>query len=282
MAFSGVLKNIRNSSNIPGSGSDKLAAFLTLTRLQFKRKLRNERSNGHANGKGILATEQFSNYTFSGYNYATLEYLFNEVFVSNDYYFEASTNAPIIVDCGANIGMSVLYFKKMYPEARITAFEANPHAFDMLKQNVESNHLEDVELHNIALYDTETEISFFIGEDVGTLLGSIKQERGGGHELKVKAERLSTYLAKMDAVDLIKMDVEGAEVKIFADLAESGTITKAKEYIVEYHHNMDDEKSNLASFLQLFESNGYSYNVKASYKQVDSFQDILIHFFKKG
>ncbi len=285
MVLTAVLDNLRHSSSLSGTASDKMSVFMTLTRLQIKRRLY-RRSNGHANGQAnghaALAKDWFSRYSFSGYNYFTLEYLFKEVFISNDYYFEAATNAPIIVDCGANIGMSILYFKKLYPEARITAFEANPHAFAMLKQNVESNHLEDVHLHNVALYDAETEISFFIGEDVGTLLGSIKPERGGGNELKVRAARLSTYLADMDQVDLIKMDVEGAEVKIFADLLASGTITKAREYIVEYHHNMDDNKSNLAGFLQLFESSGYSYNIKATYQRVDSFQDILIHFFKKG
>jgi FkbM family methyltransferase len=269
-------KNLRNSKNFRGTYSEKISTFFTLTRLQIKRKLFKL-----FNSKNVTVNEYFLKYKFSGYDYSTIEFLFNEVFISNEYYFEPSTQEPFIIDCGANIGMSILYFKKLFPSSKIIAFEANPYAFKLLEENMKVNKIKNVELHNIALFDKETEISFYINDDIGTLVGSIKAERGGSNELKIDAQKLSNYLKNIETVDLIKMDVEGAEVNILSDLFDSSTIHKAKEYIIEYHHNMNDDKSILSSFLQKFELNGFSYNIKANFRFINSFQDILIHFYRK-
>src|SRR5688500_10055596 len=46
-----------------------------------------------------------------------------EIFVREIYRFETDIRNPVIIDCGSNIGLSVLYFHKSYPGARILAFE---------------------------------------------------------------------------------------------------------------------------------------------------------------
>lgn len=81
---------------------------------------------------------------------------------------------PVIVDCGANIGFSVLYFKRLHPRARIVAFEANPRAFRLLKHNVSNNSLEQVEPLPVALSDQDGEIPFFIDLEPGSLTPSTK------------------------------------------------------------------------------------------------------------
>ena len=47
--------------------------------------------------------------------------LFNEIFLHHEYHFTAANETPHIIDCGSNIGMSVIYFKMLYPEAEIVA-----------------------------------------------------------------------------------------------------------------------------------------------------------------
>ncbi len=268
-----LVVNIQNTVNLKGTITDKLASFITINQLQIKSFF-----NGR---KDKIVSGKFFNFNVYSYDYLSLAYLFKEVFMSNEYYFEPATRKPLIIDCGANIGMSVLYFKKLYPLSRVIAFEANPHAYKLLESNMVENNVENVELHNIALYDKETEISFFVGSNAGTVTGSIKKDRGGLRELRVKTHRLSQFLENLESVDLIKMDVEGAELNILTDLINSSTINKAKEYIIEYHHNMKEDKSMLGGFLQKFEDNGFSYNIKSHYKKLHSFQDILIHFYKK-
>ena len=49
------------------------------------------------------------------------------------YRFVTTKEAPVILDCGANIGLSVIYFKQLYPNSKITAFEPDPDVFKVLK-----------------------------------------------------------------------------------------------------------------------------------------------------
>ena len=227
-----------------------------------------------------IVTEDFLNFKFSSYNYWTIDYLFEEIFLEQEYFFETSEDSPIILDCGANIGMSVLYFKWLYPNSRIMAFEPNPNSFKLLEKNILENVLKDVEYFNIGLFDKEAKIPFYIDNNLSTLIGSINPERGGNRKLEVPAEKLSQYIDAFGEVDLVKMDVEGAEENILNDLVESGSLGKVKEYIIEYHHNLGPANSSLSNFLKEFEKHGYSYNLGANFKRTHAFQDIKIHFYK--
>jgi FkbM family methyltransferase len=59
------------------------------------------------------------------------------------------------LDCGANIGLATLFFKRLYPESEIHAFEPDPETFKMLRRNVEQNSLSYVYLYNVALSDQQ-------------------------------------------------------------------------------------------------------------------------------
>ena len=69
----------------------------------------------------------------------TLNHLYREIFARQQYYFRAETESPLILDCGANLGMASLYFKWLYPKARVRAFEPDPSTFELLKQNLARN-----------------------------------------------------------------------------------------------------------------------------------------------
>ena len=79
--------------------------------------------------------------------------------------------------------------------------------------------------------------------------------------------------------DLAKIDVEGAEFQIVDDLKDSKTIQNIDQFIVEYHHNMN-EKAFLSKFLESFESCGFGYNIKTTFFDLRTFQDISISFYK--
>jgi predicted O-methyltransferase YrrM len=55
------------------------------------------------------------------------------------YRFNSLITKPLILDCGANVGVSVLYFKRLYPDAEIIAFEPDEDVFAILKQNYEES-----------------------------------------------------------------------------------------------------------------------------------------------
>src|SRR5262249_21758755 len=67
-----------------------------------------------------------------------------ELFDQELYRFLADGDSPRILDCGAGIGLGVCYFKKLYPQSEITAFEPDPQIFEILKRNCESWGAKDV------------------------------------------------------------------------------------------------------------------------------------------
>src|SRR6266536_970073 len=75
-------------------------------------------------------------------------------------FFQAQNDHPTILDCGS-YGMSVLFFKTLYPGARIIGFEPDPLTFKILSQNVAQNDLKDVELHQCALSDIDGCVEFY-------------------------------------------------------------------------------------------------------------------------
>lgn len=254
------------------SFKDKYEVFRVLNSIYIKSKFYKKESP---------VTQKIFGFSTNAYDYNALMFLFKEVFIGNEYYFKSENNTPLIFDCGANIGMSILYFKKLFPNASIVAFEPNPQAFSLLKKNVEGNKLTNVTIHNIGLSSISGTIDFYLGSDSGSgsLVGSIFKERGGKNLIKVQTSKLSDFFSTNN-VDLVKIDIEGAETQVLDDLFSTNSISKAKQYIIEYHHRIDGKKSDLSSFLLLLERSNYEYNLKAEFDGVSQFQDILIYVKK--
>jgi len=218
---------------------------------------------------------------FRAFSYHTLNYLIREIFVNDEYKFNPSNSNPVIIDCGANIGMSVLYFKRCFPSSTIIAYEPNPTTFDLLQKNIASYELINVTIHNRALSNSNGTIPFHFNDDKGTLTGSLQSNRGGEKIIEVQCAKLSDLLSEMDVVDLIKMDVEGAEQNIVEDLIQSGAIQKVKELIIEFHHNIPGEKNSFSHFIKMFEQSGFDYSIRTNFSSLGAMQDIVLHLYRK-
>lgn len=231
------------------------------------------------NADGAPVTVRMLGFTVSAWDAGILRMLFKEIFIDRQYDFDPGTTSPVIIDCGANIGMSVLWFKKRWPNARIIAIEANPSAFALLKKNVEQNGLSNVTLHNVAVADKEGTLDFFVNHEAGTLLGSVRAERGGQQRLQVPAILLSRIFSTLEnRVDAVKMDIEGAEWLVLRDLVASGTLAIPRNYLVEYHHRVGTDKSMMSGFLKPFEEQGYDYRLVAEPGRSGKMQDVRLHF----
>jgi len=227
-----------------------------------------------------LHTVKFLGYKISGYSYHTIEYLINEIFLNNEYNFKADTDKPVILDCGSNVGVSIMYFLSLYPNAEITGFEPDPHIFRALKQNMTQNNL-NVTLENVALCSEDCTIPFYVNDGFGALTGSIINERGGNNKIDVDGKRLSQFISKYKKIDLIKIDIEGAEIGVLDDLCASNTLGLADNYVVEYHHNIRSSQSDMSEFLKKFEDRGFDYSIRTRYKSLGEFQDVFLHFYKR-
>jgi FkbM family methyltransferase len=204
----------------------------------------------------------------------TLEYVFREVFIEECY-----AGCPIapstILDCGSNIGMSILYFKSCWPDAKITGVEASPYTFALLKENTAG--LKDVLLINKAVGDKGGMISFYTVPGLG--VSSTNPMRGGGIETTVETAPLSYFID--GPLDLLKIDIEGSETAAFEELEASGKMPLIGFMFIEYHHHLPDENHGLSSFLSRLERCGFDYET-ASFmpKSAGGFQDIIIRAWR--
>jgi FkbM family methyltransferase len=216
------------------------------------------------------------------YSEATLAFLFRETFVDLDYYFEARSDTPTILDCGSNIGMSILFFKALYPKATIVGFEPGSATFAALEKNVQANRLQDVTLHRAAVGGEDKPVSFFETSAAGSLTASVEPERGTEGQTVVDQVRLSRFIDRR--IDLLKLDVEGAEFAVLSDLIASNTLAMIDQMIIEYHHHIRASEDKLARFLSMLETNGYGYQLRAFHGSRGTrarFQDIWIHAYRK-
>lgn len=183
----------------------------------------------------------------------SLFHTYKEIFVREIYKFRTQSKAPVIIDCGANIGLSVLYFKKQYPQSSIFAFEPDPHNFTLLKNNLKLNNFLDnhVELFQEAIWTHNDGISF---NAVGTE-GSKIDEKQGADSVKVSTRELKTFLAKYPEIDFLKIDIEGAENIVIPDCREQ--LLKVKNMFLEYH-GRTNELAQLNSLLKIVEDAGFS------------------------
>ena len=221
-------------------------------------------------------------------DYASFLGLFIEIFVRREYRFAFDSPSPLILDCGSNIGVSVAYFKTTFPGSRIIAFEPDELAFAILQENVKANHWEGIELHHAALDSRDGEIDFFFDPSIpGSVIMSTLEHRVRGAEGRVTARRtvralrLSSFVT--EPVDLVKMDIEGAELCVMEDLAQTGKLLMIKQIVLEYHHHLSAEENRLARLLALLEEHGFGYQIHAPcarpFRRRD-FQDMLIYAYR--
>ncbi|MFL5752712.1 MAG: FkbM family methyltransferase [Bacteroidia bacterium] len=170
---------------------------------------------------------QFGHYTLKVSDFISVAYQLKEYFEDQRLKFAPSSPQPVILDCGANVGVSVLYFKSIFPAARITAFEPDPLIFRYLNENLRQNMVDGVELVNKAVWTDDNGIEF--GSE-GADGGSVYFE---GNKTRLPSLRLKTLMEKEEEIDLLKMDIEGAEVEVITDCAEQ--LKKVKYLFVEYH-----------------------------------------------
>ncbi len=182
---------------------------------------------------------------------------FKEIFVDEFYCFESNTDRPIIYDCGSNIGLSCLYFKKIYPLARIKAFEADPKICDILKTNLSQNFIKGVEVFDKAVWINDATLFFESeGADGGSLINSQSNNR-----IEVQAIRLRTLLEKEEHVNMLKMDIEGAETAVIEDCRD--LLDKIDNLFIEYHSYTSNEQE-LEKILMILRENNFRYYLQAA------------------
>jgi FkbM family methyltransferase len=175
-----------------------------------------------------------------------------EIFSQHVYYFETAQPQPKILDIGAHIGLSTLYFKKLFPGAKITAVEPLPPNFRLLEENIWQNRLEGVNTIEAAVWSTPGELTFYYDESpyqwfsTASTLPQAWNEQQQTASTTVSAITLSSLLS--EPIDFLKLDIEGAEQGILEEAHDR--LHFVKEMIVEFHPVPHQSLPKLISLLE--------------------------------
>src|SRR3954471_8590227 len=160
-------------------------------------------------------------------------------------YAAALGPAPVILDVGANYGLASIALKAEHPDAEIVAFEADPAIAAIAAANLEAAGLGDVELVRAAAWTGAGTMRFAAeGSDAGRL--------GDDGSLEVPTVRLRDWLHR--DVDLLKMDIEGAEVEVLLDCADR--LDRVGRLVCEYH-SFAGRPQRLGELIAALESAGH-------------------------
>lgn len=181
---------------------------------------------------------------------------YKELFQTHIYKFEPSGTARTIVDCGANLGLSVLYFSMNYPDHKIIAFEPDEQIFKVLKENVETFHLKNVSIYQKAIWNKSEVLRFFAEGGMG---GRVETSYTNQKPVEIEAVPLRDYLN--EDVDFLKIDIEGAEDVVLNDCKD--VLHKVKNIFFEYH-NRTNEPQTLHHLLEIVSEQGFTYYIKES------------------
>ena len=182
-------------------------------------------------------------------------WVYKDIFVEECYSGWGEGPYREIVDLGGNLGLATLYFLKRYPGARITTVEANPHTVERLQRNLAS--FANVSIEPVAVAAEPGELDLWIDHDSASLLNAsiTGRDRWTDHKfssVKVKAVTLDEILPTQ--VDLMKVDIEGAEY----DVLKSECVTGARiKRIVLEAHDLDRRWEEFQALRRSLEERGF-------------------------
>jgi FkbM family methyltransferase len=215
--------------------------------------------------EGDFYIKAYNDIIIYSHNVECIERTFKSIFEKNIYFFKSESDSPLIIDAGANIGMGVLYWKRLYPKSKIIAFEPSRMAYKSLLKNVEANNLTNVQCINKAVADKEGVLQFTTNEIIS---GSLVTEKNLKDNYEVDVTTLGKYI--QENIDLLKIDIEGAEKFIFDDI--KSNISFLNNIFLEYH-SFINEKQYLSKYLTIFEENGFRYSIENENKQNNYFSN---------
>jgi FkbM family methyltransferase len=160
---------------------------------------------------------------------------FEEVFVDNIYNLPLPIQPKTIIDGGANIGLATRFFKMKYPDATVATIEIDKQNLSMIEKNTKG--LTHVEIIKKGLYNKK---AFFKVEDPFNATNSfVIKEVSENDQYDIESVTIQDIMdsKQWDSVDLLKLDIEGAEKQLF-DSNYQSWLPKVQVIFIETHDRM--------------------------------------------
>src|ERR1044072_5212281 len=141
--------------------------------------------------------------------------VFKQVMVFDQYNYNGLNGSPVknVIDLGANVGLSALYFKTKYPNAQVIAVEPEKHNYEQLVKNVSG--FSNVHALNNAIWYENKELEMYDGgrgEYAFRIVEATGKKVGTTTCITIN-DIVKKY--NLTSIDLLKIDIEGAEKELF-------------------------------------------------------------------
>lgn len=160
---------------------------------------------------------------------------FEQIFIRRDYDIAIDSKPEFIIDGGAYIGLSAIYFANRFPEAKIIAVEPAGINYEMLKRN--TSKYNNITTFNAALWSERKSLAVK-DEGLGEWGFLIKEVDDSNLE-SIDGITIEDLLGTsgFTSIDILKLDVEGSEVELLSENYENW-LSKVKVMIIELHENL--------------------------------------------
>ncbi len=155
-----------------------------------------------------------------------------EIFKDKVYDPHSELRLSNAIDLGANIGTASIWFILNYPEIHIDAYEPNPLVFALLEQNLAP--FSHARAFQCAVSEKDGEISFY--QSNRSFASSIFDQKDT-RRIVVRSVTLDEAVERIAPVDLLKIDIEGAETGV---LSSSKSLASIPIIVGETHGYLAD------------------------------------------
>lgn len=164
----------------------------------------------------------------------------------------------VVIDVGANIGYFTLQFARLVgKDGHVIAFEPEIGSFGLLEKNIRTNKYKNVEVHQLAVSDKNGELNLYV-DNLGNLDHQIFNSTKYRSVQTVRCIALDEFLENQKRIDLIKMDIQGAEGKAINGMRTIFISHPELILLTEYWPlGFELSGSNQSDFFDLLEQYGY-------------------------
>lgn len=200
-------------------------------------------------------------------NMVSREILFNgewEPHIKSFFRSRVKTNSNFVC-LGGHIGCHLPIISALVgPSGQIHCFEPNPDTLKFLHMNIRVNNLQNILVHQKAAFSENTKLKFVAydkGQNTGHshILPQNTDKVANSHCYTVDAVRLDDYLKDLDKIDILHMDIEGAEAE--AIYGAQDLIKRSDEILIiqEWSPAFVEKYSNVDSYLKFWVDNKFNF-----------------------
>jgi len=173
--------------------------------------------------------------------------VFIDIFIEGkDYNVDLPFAPQLIVDCGGNIGLTAVYFKTKYPNSRVVTIEPEASNFDLLLKNTLS--FDGITAIKAGVWSKSTKlvVKNYTGNDFEFVTEEVASDNTESLENCVEAVGLEDIRLQhgMDYIDLLKIDIEGAENELFRENY-APWLSRTCAIVIEIHNHFRSDCSSV-------------------------------------